>query len=134
MRQTAKFKAAHALVQKLCQGNAKRLKSLLTMDHETLYETLLEDYSYIYDQGAWQQLTEEERSFRGGYASMFANRDGSASGVFALRIMAHPDDVPQLTKLLEKHFTLGRLTDPYPNRGGDGVRFYVTGRLPARKR
>ena len=135
MRPTAKLKAAHTLIRKLYQSDSKRLRSFLTMDHETLYESLHDEY-YVWEpkQDRWVQLTEEEREFSGGYASRYTDREGKPSGIFDLRITAHPQDAQRVADLLNKYINVGRLTDPYPNRGGDGVRFYVTAKLPARKR
>jgi hypothetical protein len=135
MRQTAKFVAAQALIRTLYKGNAKKLKSFLTMDHETLYESLHDEY-YVWERklNTWVQLTADEREFSGGYGSRYTDRDDQPSGIFDLRITAHPQDAHQVAELLRKHINIGRLTDPYPNRGGDGVRFYVTAKLPARKR
>ncbi|MBX3082956.1 MAG: hypothetical protein KF716_15080 [Anaerolineae bacterium] len=134
MRQTAKFKAAQALIRKLYQNDPKKLRSFLTMDHETLYESLHDDF-YVWEpkRDQWVQLSEEEREFSGGFASRYIDRDGQPSGIFDLRIIGHPQDVEQIAALLRKFINIGRLTDPYPRRHGDGVMFYVTARLPEPK-
>lgn len=128
MRQTAKFKAAHALINQLYKGDPKRLRSFLTMDHETLYEALHEDMGYMWDnqQGKWYELTDEEREFTGSLASMFVDRDGKPSGIYRLRIMCHPDEANDIIAMLRKKLTVGEISNPYPNRKGEGVRFYAT--------
>ncbi|MBX3082800.1 MAG: hypothetical protein KF716_14265 [Anaerolineae bacterium] len=138
MRQTAKFIAAQQLVRRLYEKDPKKLRDLLSLDHETLYETL-NDLYYMWDHkvaggGKWTLLSGEEREFTGSLGSMFVGRDGKPSGIFNLRLMAHPQDIEAAIKTLEKYFHLGRVSDPLPNRGGEGVRVYVTAKLSGKKR
>lgn len=61
--------------------------------------------------------------------SMFETGEGVATGVYRLRIMAHPDEANQIIKLLGRHLQVIEASDPYPNRKGPGVRVYLTCKL-----
>lgn len=135
MRQTAKFKAARALVLKLFAGDKTKQNSYLKMDHETLYECF-HDLGYVWEhkQSAWEKVSSEDRQFMGGYASMFTSADGSPSGLVNVRVMANPADLDAIRSVLERVFVVGRVSEPIPNRGGDGVRVYFNARLPEPKK
>ncbi len=116
MRRTAKYVGACEL--------ALRLKVPIG-EHETLYAALFER-GYMWADGEWQELSEESREFRGSLDSIFALPDGSPSGVYRLRVMAHPEEIDQIVALLKKRLNIGEVSDKYPNRKGPGVRVYLT--------
>ena len=114
MRQTQKYLAGLKRLRELNGPSKGRPK---TYENDELYQ-LLESQKQIWDHktGTWAE----------GTKSMFG--DESASGVFRLRIMAHPDEIRQAVSAVakQKNFAVIEQSELYANRRGSGVRIYLT--------
>ena len=120
-RMTAKYKAAREVVQKILSQSERA--DLFGVDGETLYRALHErGYAWDNKEGKWVEV---DSDFSGGYDSVFELPGGQPSGVYHLRIMAHPADIPAVLEQLQ-HLRIGNISDLYPNRKGKGVRIYLS--------
>jgi len=63
-----------------------------------------------------------------GSKSMFKDADGAPSGVIRFRLMGHPEDINKAiaSARMLKGYQLIEVSEPYPNRRGEGVRVYCT--------
>lgn len=118
---TAKRKAA------LETAKATGLKNPAKYDSETLYESL-ESAGWFWYPKAGEWKTEAKQT------SEFELPDGTPTGVFKIRLMAHPAKLPGLVKRLEiaiADYGIGQITEvsekTYPNRAGAGERQYLSG-------
>lgn len=62
-------------------------------------------------------------------ASEFTDDENLPSGVVRLRLMGHPDDLEILLPILKSALQMIEISEPYPNRGGAGVRIYTQAKL-----
>jgi hypothetical protein len=62
-------------------------------------------------------------------ASEFTDDENLPSGVVRLRLMGHPDDLKVLLPILKSALNMIEISEPYPNRGGAGVRIYTQAKL-----
>lgn len=123
-RMTAKYTAAREVARKILSQHERA--ELFGADGESLYRALHErGYAWDNKQGQWVEV---DSDFSGGYDSVFELPGGKASGVYHIRIMAHPDDIPAVLEQLQ-HLRIGKTSDLYPNRKGKGVRVYLNGTL-----
>jgi hypothetical protein len=126
MRRTAKYTAALSTVPLL--GDGKQSKTIMTMlDHDELYATL-EKRGYYWDakDKQWHKGDENSRAKGQFSGSMFEDPDGLPTGVFRLRIMAHPDELAQVCAEVCRKLTVIEVSKPYDNRRGAGQRTYIT--------
>lgn len=120
MRRTKKYKAAIAYMRK------NEFKSI-PRENAKVYEALEKRNVFWFpDEGIWQERQHKPST------SVFANDDGSPTGIIHIRVMGHPDDVgvavgalilnndPKVIDVSEK---------TYPNRKGKGVRQYIVAKL-----
>lgn len=99
------------------------------LDSEALYEALeAEGYFWYPKAGAFKAEAKQ--------TSEFELPDGTPTGVFKIRLMAHPAKLPALVKRLEiaiSEYGIGQITEvsekTYPNRAGAGERQYLSGKM-----
>lgn len=116
-RQTKKYKAAMGTVK------AARIY-LKKSDHESVYQEL-EDNHFFWNakKGKWEHKEYVPST------SIFSNDDGSSTGIGKIRLMFHPDDMPDAVKALKQcpQWRVIEVSDKeYQNRKGDGTRVYTT--------
>jgi len=126
MRRTAKYTAALSAIPAL--GDGKQQKMLMkALDHDELYATL-EKRGYYWDakNKQWHKGNDDDRA-RGKFSgSIFEDSDGNPTGVFRLRIMAHPDELAEVCVEVCRQLKVLEVSDPYDNRRGAGTRTYIT--------
>jgi len=125
MRQTAKYKMAVAQLKLL--GVIKKSTEITgATPHEELYSKL-EKAGYWWNSkaGQWKQAEENDRALGKFSGSIFEYPDGMPSGVFRLRVMAHPTEIDSVIKEVCARLNVIEVSKPYDNRKGAGQRVYV---------
>jgi len=125
MRQTPKYKMAVAQM-KLLGGIKKSTELSPAIPHEELY-TRLEKAGWWWNAkgGKWQQDDGTDRA-RGRFSgSIFEYSEGIPSGVFRLRVMAHPNEIEAVITEVCARLNVIEVSKPYDNRKGAGQRVYV---------
>ena len=123
MRRTAKYIEG----LKTCRELHLKVGELAYPDYEGVYAAL---EAAVYHWDAGQQLW-----IKGAppSTSMFETDDGLGTGIFRLRLMAHPADVERVVQAvaegLKPFAVIDDISNPYPNRRGPGVRVYFTCKL-----
>jgi hypothetical protein len=122
MRQTAKLTAAQmtAFYEKVpCANDAP---------HDELYAALASaGYAWNSASGKWEKSKRPIRTDGTASQSIFSDDDNQPSGVYRLRVMAHPDEVDNIVRNFQRQIGgVVEVSDHYPNRKGGGVRVYLT--------
>jgi hypothetical protein len=125
MRQTVKYKMAVAQMRLLGLGKASKVISS-AVPHETLYSQL-EGVGYWWDANAaqWKKGDEDDRAKGRFSGSIFEYSDGMPSGVFRLRVMAHPNEMDAVCAEVCARLNVIEVSKPYDNRKGAGQRVYI---------
>ncbi len=84
---------------------------------------LLEENGWYWVDGEWTKHRPQTSLFETG------GDQAAGTGLFNLRVMAHPDDIPKVMALLRPHLSIWNESDLYPNRKGPGVRLYLNCKL-----
>lgn len=127
-KMTAKFSAAWNLFSKLVPGDARKLDPH-KVDGQLIYERL-HDLAWVWDHhdGEWVKIDPQDMEFL-PFGSLFVDKDGDPTGIFRLRVMAHPEQIDEVVAKLRENLKVGEVSDHYPNRKGVGVRVYLTCKL-----
>ena len=125
MRQTVKYKMAVARMRLLAPGKVSKVITK-PIPHEELYSQL-EKAGYWWNAKAsqWKQAEEDDRAKGRFSGSIFEYPDGMPSGVFRLRVMAHPNEIEQVISEVCARLNVIEVSKPYDNRKGAGQRVYV---------
>lgn len=118
-KMTAKRVGAIAALK--AEGSTPR--ELSNKDSDTLYTTLESS-------GYWWNATDGEwQKGKPPSTSIFKDDDGVSTGIVRIRLMGHPDDMPDAIASAKKCFEVAEVSALYPNRKGPGVRVYITALL-----
>ncbi len=116
MKHTQKYLAGLETAGKIGLVTGRKIENAELFD-------MLQLRGWFWVDGEWTDQRPQTSIFESG------GQDALPTGVYRLRIMAHPDDVDKVVKLLGRHLKITDVSDPYPNRKGPGVRVYVEGKL-----
>lgn len=118
-KNTAKRVSAVATIRDE-KGNRARVE---TQDSESLY-AMLETMGYWWDSsaGAWKKGNPPS-------TSIFKDDEGAPTGIINIRLMGHPDDMPDAIEAAKVAYQVSQVSGQYPNRKGPGVRVYITALL-----
>jgi hypothetical protein len=133
MRQTVKYKMAVAQLRLLVPIKASKVITK-SVPHEDLYSQL-ESAGYWWDSKAaqWKKAEENDRAKGRFSGSIFEYPDGLPSGVYRLRVMAHPNEMDAVCQEVTQRLNVIEVSKPYDNRKGAGQRVYILcKRRPAR--
>lgn len=122
MRQTAKYNAARSAAHDAGIITAR------IQDSIQLYAALAEcGYAWDSKAGIWEKSNRPINASGTASKSIFSDDDNLPSGVYRLRVMAHPDEVDEIVRNFQRQIGgVVEVSDHYPNRKGGGVRVYLT--------
>lgn len=123
MKLTAKLKAAVEAAERV---NLAGRYSMATA--EQMYEALIGlGMAWDAKAGTWAASKRPIRADGVESKSIFSDDNNQPSGVYRLRVMAHPAELAGIVADLRKKLTVIEISEKeYPNRRGEGVRIYLT--------